>query len=475
MLRAPIGRSVTAINFPSIDENPSEEAVPAELPPARDDSPLAEVHLPLIPLLLISPSLLIVPRRVGHFFAASRLSSAAISHVFFITLGCGLILWAEHGAELVPFPHTIPYTDDQFRTWMTPWELIRAPFSMLISALHGDFLVVPWVWLIGVEFAVFVLAVLMMPWLTAGERLGRLFGRSVRLTYWSTVIFLPVGIIWLLSPLWRELAEIPRDWNPIDYALLAAAMVFWTCVLMRAGRIYRGPADGPAWQSREPHCNKCYYVITGLTLSGKCPECGTAISESFRRRTIPAFASTSGKLDISAFLKTTKDLLINRKFFPTLSLCRPAGYDRTFFLVHLFGLCVSAALIALLWSFFQADMDRCRQIAEPALAAASIFLLGVTAYSLFTFLFCIPRRICLQSASIVSAYVLSKLILLGQILLWVLVLLTAAFTSDWTQVQLEFGVADFILDFWLLAVIGAAVGTIPTLISAYTLSRGVNE
>src|SRR5207237_8950876 len=71
-----------------------------------------------------------------------------------------------------------------------------------------------------------------------------------------------------------------------------AALTFFVLlrIMLTGASRYAGPADGPAFRSREPLCEKCGYVIVGLPLPSHCPECGMTVANCLpggRRRPTP--------------------------------------------------------------------------------------------------------------------------------------------------------------------------------------------
>jgi hypothetical protein len=103
-----------------------------------------------------------------------------------------------------------------------------------------------------------------------------------------------------LAALWEELHtdvdhdEFIRKWQRIEdlqwkmepwYVRLKSVMTFWTMVLSTAWLLWSllrsvGIRRNPAAAERPPTCETCGYNLTGLSMDGRCPECGTAVADS---------------------------------------------------------------------------------------------------------------------------------------------------------------------------------------------------
>jgi len=109
---------------------------------------------------------------------------------------------------------------------------------------------------------------------------GWLFGRCLRLSWWSTTILIAVGVVWMLASRAGGWSPLARGGQVHQLAIGSAGAIWWLMVLLRSGCRYSGPADGPGWQPRRPRCEGCGYPIVGLPTSSNCPECGRAVAES---------------------------------------------------------------------------------------------------------------------------------------------------------------------------------------------------
>ncbi|HSW47399.1 MAG TPA: hypothetical protein VLM89_17685, partial [Phycisphaerae bacterium] len=137
---------------------------------------------------------------------------------------------------------------------------------------------------LGLQLVLILVAVVLMPWCAGGDSAWSVFKRSLKNVYWSTTIWplMALAFGWLGSlndrEWYRRLTELQGA-----CLILVVVGVVWIlllrALLVGAGR-YVGPADGPAFRPREPLCDRCGYRITGLPLSGNCPECGLPVRES---------------------------------------------------------------------------------------------------------------------------------------------------------------------------------------------------
>ena len=199
-----------------IDVGP--ELVPDSWPAVRADVPArirANWGIFSLPGMLL---LWFFPKTMGVRLAASGWRAALLAHVVAVVAAIGLIVWAEHFAWSNP-------AGTLARTWgqplfnvevtdparvMTAQEVLRGPFVVFASMIHvaaasGTRV---WMWIILapliVEVGVVLLAVMLMPFAAAGEPGGALFHRCLRLVWWSTTIAIPLGIGWMMEPVYHH-------------------------------------------------------------------------------------------------------------------------------------------------------------------------------------------------------------------------------------------------------------------------------
>ncbi len=281
---------------------------PTEMPAMRGDTPVRA--RPLGPLALLPVMILFwfLPKRMGSRLAACGWIATFSVHVVATLVGLSLIAYVYLTTASVTYgnPMWVSLRVDMPDAEMTVTEHIRAPFVALVTITHGlssqptgRRIVLRT--LVGIPVGLLLLAVLLMPFGAAGEWLGRLFGRCLRLTLWSTTLLLPLGIGWLVWPRFLTWADVDRGTSPPSllfggppetndqaYTMAIVALsifgLWWLAVLLRSGLRYAGPADGPGWIAQPPRCMKCRYILAGLSLDGPCPECGTPVADSLEKQ-----------------------------------------------------------------------------------------------------------------------------------------------------------------------------------------------
>jgi hypothetical protein len=107
------------------------------------------------------------------------------------------------------------------------------------------------------------------------------------------------------------------DSEALGVLAVAMTLTWWTGLVLRCGRSYAGPADGPGWRPREPRCVECGYRLTSLPLDGRCSECGVPVAASLpAARRLPPWATARGlKACVRGYVATVKAILRDRAFF----------------------------------------------------------------------------------------------------------------------------------------------------------------
>ena len=395
------------------------DVVPGTLPAARGDAPGAVCTIPGLPALPGMILLWFSPKRAGASLAAAGWGAAITAHIVTLAVGWGLILWAETDMMLNPVGATPwAFGTELGAPHMTWSECLRGPLAAWATGLHFDTAgpggwAQPLLTFAGIEVGVVLLAVFLMPFAAAGEPGGRLFGRCLRLTWWSTTMMIPLGLGWLLDPLCRRLLALPDEWHPVDFAGLGLFGVWWLIVWLRSGYRYAGPADGPAWQPRTPRCEKCGYAIVGLPVTTNCPECARPVKESLpERRTAPAFATAQTWAgSVRAFCPTVRSSASDRTFFDRLAVLRGHTRARTFFL----SVCLLNAVIVLLGTMAiqRAFVDKpvLRDLAAYGIVAACCWLVvQVLLAGLLTVVPALTTRRALQPVAVRMFYASSSVI-----------------------------------------------------------------
>lgn len=194
----------------------------------------------------------------------------------------------------------------------------------LTTASFGDIYAV-WGVILASCVLCLILGVLALPYIATGERLGRLLSRSLKLSLFSSVMLVVAAMgaaaityIGLRFPSQFEYLE----WTPTFITMSVIAAAWWFNVIVRMGRLYAGPADGPAWQPVRPRCVACGYILTGLPCDGDCPECGLAIGDSLGvdRKSSAWAAARKLRHQPVGWLRTCRAVFRDREFFRRLDV-----------------------------------------------------------------------------------------------------------------------------------------------------------
>jgi hypothetical protein len=288
----------------TIEPGGAAELVPLELPPiGGEPQPLVtKVHgLSSLPRVFL---LWLAPKRTGTLLAGAGWHAAILAAAISAGLGLGLLTFELLTTVSIPYgtPGVFTFSVGMPRSELTVAEALRAPFVSLATIIHtatgspatgGTASII-----LGlIPVGLLAVAVLMMPLVAAGERLGLLFGRCLRLVLWNTSTLIPLGVasFWWPSLLDRLgvagrteglFAAAPPFLSDREQATIFALVLFalwWLLILWRSGLRYTGPADGPAWRPRTPRCRKCGYNIATLRVDARCPECNHPVADSVAR------------------------------------------------------------------------------------------------------------------------------------------------------------------------------------------------
>ena len=360
------------------------------------------------------------PARVGASLAASGWRAAIAAHALGLLVGLGMILFAEMLPELNPRAAQqqrfgLQVECDIDMPQMSWSDAVRAPFAAVAFLLHTSSSgpsgpAWPLLVVVAIEAGMVILAVALMPFAAAGEPAGRLFGRCLRLTWWSSTLLVPFGGGWLLNTLLQDQPGLLPEWHAVDAATVFG--MWWLVVFVRSGYRYAGPADGPAWCPRTPRCEKCGYTITGLPRSTDCPECGRPVSESLpERRGQPAFAvARTCRGAVWAFFWTLCRAIFSGTFSERMAVHSGYAKARKFFLM-VCGLDAAVAFVAVatLGHFYKLPGIFGNMLAAAAVAAGVWAFGHVLLAGLVNLLASIPGRRPVQPTAVATFYSLSAL------------------------------------------------------------------
>jgi hypothetical protein len=407
-------------DLPAIAASCDGDMVPGELPPVRTDTPSRAWTIRGLVILPAMVPLWFMPKRIGPSLAAAPWRAAIAAHILALVIGYALVVWAESYWVFNPFnvPVDIP-GDARQAPEMSFREQVRVPFAVLVMAAHsqttgGGAVPSPAVVFLLIELGVFLLAVILMPFAAAGESIGSLFGRCLRLTWWSTTLAIPLGIGWLVAPRfhqWLGYAS-PNNWQPVDFPALAVFCLWWMVVLLRSGLRYAGLAAGPAWEVRQPVCESCGYIIAQIPRSTKCPECGRPVAVSLpeNRRPTPFAMATSFRESLRSFWPTLRAAMFDKNFFRHLAVHSQHNRNRTFFFILCFfnGVIAFLGLLALRSAVAERPsiLDT---LAAAAIVACTIILAVLMLVGLEASMAAIIGRRPIQSSATVAFYAYASL------------------------------------------------------------------
>jgi hypothetical protein len=174
--------------------------------------------------------------------------------------------------------------------------------------------------LLSIETCILSMAISLMPWAAAGERMVFLFSRCLKWAWWASSLALPITATLNLAALASELisnehfSEAFAANGPFGVPLftsLTYLCAWWALWVAVRGLVdYAGPAVGPGWEPIEPVCQGCGYRLAYLSPEGICPECAKPVTESLPGGDRPGADSvTNGQHGSRGWLSRTWQLL----------------------------------------------------------------------------------------------------------------------------------------------------------------------
>ncbi|UCD30243.1 MAG: hypothetical protein JSV03_07180, partial [Planctomycetota bacterium] len=312
----------------AINDHPSGEILPEYWPAPEKPQPMHAVWLPWPIAVVLAPLFWLFPKRMGPHFAESRWTGAVVAHVCWVVYGIGCIanaFYYTHYSWIAYLTGQCPGQQDP-SVWSPPTlsQIFRTPLAVLANELytntnHAQLMLVGISTILGCVLALVLLSLLLMPYAATGERNLRLFARCVKLTLWSTTSLVVLGPVLQVT----ELFGGNRYHRELYSMIVISAYVTWFMwIWIRSGMRYAGPVEGPGWKPRRPLCEKCGYILTGLTAKDNCPECGQPIVESLPESRQPSpFAPANNIVGrIRGFCKTFIGALMGRGFYQRLAV-----------------------------------------------------------------------------------------------------------------------------------------------------------
>ncbi|MGD8452310.1 MAG: hypothetical protein PVJ57_10870 [Phycisphaerae bacterium] len=302
--------------------------------PEHWESPAAEPPIQPRPigLLLFLPAAVgqfVLPGRLGPRLACSSVFLAILVHLAALVLGTGLVLIGLEPDELEL--RSVSTAN------MTTSEIIRLPLVFAVESMQttasGPNAMSLVIGLVAGHVGCWFLARGLVPIVASGGTRRRTFVRALKLTFWSSLSFVPfaAGLSALLAARYHYSAY---EWDEELLIVVGwlAWGVYWLHLLVWLGsRVHR--LSGTEAEKRPPCCTGCGYRLTGLPVDGTCPECGLAVGVSLPgirgtsadaspdARRQPAWATARGPIRrCRAWFGTSWRILRQPHFFRTLAV-----------------------------------------------------------------------------------------------------------------------------------------------------------
>jgi hypothetical protein len=305
------------------------ESLPMTWPEQPAERGVRPVWIPWPAAVLLAPLFWLMPRRMGPHLATVRWPGVLAAQAFWMLYGAGCILlsatYQQHG--LVWFvANSLGYAEaDPSAAAPTLLAVFRSPPAVLALHLAGlpsmgyrgiigtaSELLNHTVGIVGLEAALILLSLILTPY-AGGRHGGRgLIHRCVKTTFWCSTSLPVLGLgLQVVSLFGRTLGYVTFE----NVFWLAFAVYFAWVMWMWIRATSREPAcdDQAPRPAREPLCEQCGYILTGLPRGHCCPECGTPVSRSLPRHRRPSPFAARGDL-----LGTVFSVLRDRGFFRNL-------------------------------------------------------------------------------------------------------------------------------------------------------------
>ncbi len=322
--------------------------------PRRLPWPLA---LPAVPLFWVAP------RRMGPVLSTVRWPGVLVASLFWTMYGVGWRAMVDGpliGSAIAAMQRSF---GESFRAspwgwvhvlsghgprepqgWALASQVIRSPLA-LFAEEWDQATVLGWEMAIGGGWAALagiLLAMISAPVLAPPEPFGPRTSRRIKLALLAITAVVPVAALIESLSLFGYRSRGQFSWA------LVLALGGWVYLLVRGGLGAPQRRGSPPQPQPDLLCEHCGYCLAGLPEGGRCPECGTPISESAPecRRRAPG-----------SWLFSVKGAVFDRNFFRRIQLMDSGPARR------LLGR-TSLLSMALLW-----DAGRVIHHEDPALGA----------------------------------------------------------------------------------------------------------
>jgi len=329
------------------------ESLPRTWPEEPAEPGVRPVWIPWPAAVLLTPLFWLMPKRMGPHFVSVRWPGVLAAQVIWMLYGAGCVvlslIYREYG--LVWFvANWLGYAEaDPSAAAPTLLEVFRSPPAALAIHLAGlpiagysgtmrtaSDLLKHAVGVVGLEAVLVLLSLVLTPY--AGGRHGgrRLIYRCVKTTFWCSTSLPVLGLALQVVSLFGGALgyETFEKLFTLTFAVYFAWVTWmWVRAASREPALDR-QAPRPA---REPLCEECGYILTGLPPGHCCPECGTPVSRSLPSRRRPSPFAAKGDLlgtvfgvlrdgDFFKNLRTNGQRCSARRFAILICIVSPAAF-----------------------------------------------------------------------------------------------------------------------------------------------------
>ena len=222
----------------------------------------------------------ILPRRTGPALTSVRWPGVLLVWVFWTIYGAGCVMMGDSPWGWV---HLLTgHGPGEPLDWALLSQVARGPLAEVATRLQASD-PVPWQEIggfAGLSLACIAMAVGSGPLLTEARRLGELISRRAKLGLLCMTVLFPAAML-------AEAVDLvfTRPSDATGWAFVLAC-IGWMHLLLRGGRDRTGP-NRQSEALPQLLCEHCGYSLLGLSAEGRCPECGTSITDSSPEHRMP--------------------------------------------------------------------------------------------------------------------------------------------------------------------------------------------
>ncbi len=320
-------------------------------------------RLPWPVMILGAPVFWFLPQRTGSTFVKAGWTAALLAHLIWATFGVGCVITAFDNNRYGLVAHVAGRWPVQaYRGLLEqpkPSEAVRSPWIKAFTTTAST-TCCPAHFAMGLgiraglnfELPLLILAILVMPYITTGERPLRLLARSVRLTLWSSTSLVVLGVaLQALLLTTGDGKTIRSDQMPFLVLIIAVYALWLLRMVVRSGTGRTETSHGPEAGPEVLRCQDCGYCLDGIDVGSCCPECGTPIRTSVPEYRTPSARAIATGADeqMSGFFATSLKIFFQKDYYRRLAI--RGGYEaaRRFAVrVGLFGGLLGCPMVVIL-------------------------------------------------------------------------------------------------------------------------------